>query len=299
MDWLLALPQAKASSEDDAASSIASDEDDSPSREEESHKDSKERCELLKGVQLYVILAQNAGEEICDLAEAECREERRWMQRENEKVARRYKQQERDRIAKLVSLAEAADPRVQAEVEAERKQREAEEAARKVPPVSIASADLTIKEGISEERVKKCRQRLRGFHQAVKQHVVLDQEDELRSLGDRIDEALKGKDVFAAAELFHEASRREEQEKLRREQQKEESRLRAIEQSEKDKQQAQQKKQEPSRDLADELTKLDAMSDEKLSASLQEAIQSDAALAGAQGAEIRGSLEMQMPRLSK
>lgn len=28
---------------------------------------------------------------------------RRWMQRENERVARKYKQQERDRIAKLVS----------------------------------------------------------------------------------------------------------------------------------------------------------------------------------------------------
>lgn len=43
MDWISDLLQAKASSEDDAASSSASDEDDSPSREEESHKDSKER----------------------------------------------------------------------------------------------------------------------------------------------------------------------------------------------------------------------------------------------------------------
>ena len=40
------------------------------------------------------------------------------MQRENERVARKYKQQERDRIAKLVSLAESMDPRVQAEKEA-------------------------------------------------------------------------------------------------------------------------------------------------------------------------------------
>ena len=39
--------------------------------------------------------------------------------------------------------------------------------------------------------------------------------------------------------------RQEEQEKLRKEQQREESRLKAIEQSEKDKQMAQQKKQEP------------------------------------------------------
>lgn len=33
----------------------------------------------------------------------------------------------------------------------------------------------------------------------------IDEEEDLRSLGDRIDEALKGKDVFAAAEFFHEA----------------------------------------------------------------------------------------------
>jgi len=39
--------------------------------------------------------------------------------------------------------------------------------------------------------------------------------------------------------------RQEEQDKLRKEQQREESRLKAIEQSEKDKQLAQQKKQEP------------------------------------------------------
>ena len=40
-------------------------------------------------------------------------------------------------------------------------------------------------------------------------------------------------------------ARQEEQDKLRKEQQREESRLKAIEQSEKDKQMAQQKKQEP------------------------------------------------------
>ena len=40
------------------------------------------------------------------------------MMRENERVARKYKQQERDRIAKLLSLAESLDPRVQAEKEA-------------------------------------------------------------------------------------------------------------------------------------------------------------------------------------
>lgn len=185
-----------------------------------------------------VILAQQAGEEICDLAEAECREERRWMMRENERVARKYKQQERDRIAKLLSLAESLDPRVQAEKEAkkqareaeaarkeeeraaakrakeeaDKRQREAEEAARIAEDLQ-RKADKAAKDAV-KERVKKCRQRLRGFYQAVKEHVVLDQinevclqfkEEDLRDLGDRI-EAVKG-DSLAAADLFHEAIR--------------------------------------------------------------------------------------------
>lgn len=384
-----------------------------------------------------VMLAQQAGEEICDLAEAECREERRWMVRENEKVARKYKQQERDRIAKLVSLAESADPRVQAEKEAKKQARAAEAARREEERTAVkrAKEEAELKQRIAEEiarkeeeerrkaekaardtikeRVKKCRQRLRGFHQAVKEHVVLEQvnevclqlkEEDLRSLGDRIDQALKGKkgqDPLAAAEVFHEAiksiglvpmkvaedavsttsgptdsqedsqaaeerqqreeqkrqraaeneakkklelerqaeerakaaaekaeerkkkeeqrkkeqaaaeaakrqqekkeeqkarkaeekqKKQEEQEKIRKEQQREESRLKAIEQSEKDKQMAQQKKQEMelerlvqmfSQDRVNRLTKLEALTDEKLSASLQEAIASDASLAGA------------------
>ncbi|CAE7569392.1 Dnajc2 [Symbiodinium sp. KB8] len=77
-----------------------------------------------------VMLAQKAGEEICDLEEAECREERRWMMRENQRVARQYKQQERDRISKLVSLAEPFDPRIQVRNPAKRLAREAEAARR-------------------------------------------------------------------------------------------------------------------------------------------------------------------------
>ncbi|CAJ1403530.1 unnamed protein product [Effrenium voratum] len=185
-----------------------------------------------------VMLAQSAGEEICDLADAECREERRWMQRENERVARKYKQQERDRIAKLVSLAESMDPRVQAEKEAkklarqaeaarkeqeraaaQRAKEEAERAKREAEEAERAELEKKRKEEKAakdavRERVKKCRQRLRSFHPAVKAHVVLDQintvcsqfeEDALRELGHGIDEALKKKDVLGAAALFHQA----------------------------------------------------------------------------------------------
>merc|ERR1719463_718915 len=68
--------------------------------------------------------AQQCGEELCDLAEAENREERRWMEQENNRIAKRYRKAELERIGKLVELAKANDPRLLAEAEA------AEEAAR-------------------------------------------------------------------------------------------------------------------------------------------------------------------------
>merc|ERR1719174_1505199 len=67
--------------------------------------------------------AQQCGEELCDLAEAENREERRWMEQENNRIAKRYRKAELERIGKLVELAKANDPRLL--VEAERKKQEA------------------------------------------------------------------------------------------------------------------------------------------------------------------------------
>jgi len=185
-----------------------------------------------------VMLAQKAGEEICDLEEAECREERRWMMRENQRVARQYKQQERDRISKLVSLAESFDPRIQAEKEAKRLAREAEAARREEERTAAKRAkeeaerqrreaeealrlaeeekrkEEKKKRDAVKERVKKCRQRLRSFHPAVKDHVVLEQlnevclqfsEEQLRELGNQIEETLKKSSPLAAASIFHKA----------------------------------------------------------------------------------------------
>lgn len=47
--------------------------------------------------------------------EAECREERRWMERENEKLRNKFRKIERARVMKLVGSAEQCDPRVKAE----------------------------------------------------------------------------------------------------------------------------------------------------------------------------------------
>jgi DnaJ homolog subfamily C member 2 len=40
-----------------------------------------------------------------DLIDAECREERRWMERENMKICRKYIKEDKLRISKLVELA--------------------------------------------------------------------------------------------------------------------------------------------------------------------------------------------------
>ncbi|OEH75073.1 putative DnaJ domain-containing protein [Cyclospora cayetanensis] len=65
-----------------------------------------------------------------DLNEAECREERRWMERENAKIRKKYLKNERARIQRLVETAYAADPRIQRQKEEERKKREEEKAAK-------------------------------------------------------------------------------------------------------------------------------------------------------------------------
>ena len=57
-----------------------------------------------------------------DLTEAECREERRWMELENKAIRQKYEKAEHARVRKLVDLAHKMDPRI-------RKQK-AEEAAR-------------------------------------------------------------------------------------------------------------------------------------------------------------------------
>uniref|UniRef100_A0A7S4VKN5 DnaJ homolog subfamily C member 2 n=1 Tax=Alexandrium monilatum TaxID=311494 RepID=A0A7S4VKN5_9DINO len=63
-----------------------------------------------------------------NLEDAEFREERRWMDRQNQKVRKRYQEAERKRVFKLVETAERLDPRIRAEKEErEAKKREEKE----------------------------------------------------------------------------------------------------------------------------------------------------------------------------
>mmetsp|Transcript_15348 Transcript_15348/g.35920 ORF Transcript_15348/g.35920 Transcript_15348/m.35920 type:complete len:774 (+) Transcript_15348:65-2386(+) len=184
-----------------------------------------------------LVLAQKDGEELCDLNDAECREEKRWMMRENARVAKVYKQAERDRIAELVRSAEKYDPRILAEKESKKAARQAEmtrraeermavqrareEAQRKREEEEEAARQLEAEKKAKEkaernalkEKVKKCRQRLRSFHPFVKHLVLLEQLNEvclhfeeaaLRKLGDDVEAALK-LSAEAAATVMHTA----------------------------------------------------------------------------------------------
>ena len=69
------------------------------------------------------------SEGLYDLEEATNREERRWMTRENEKITLKLKKEEKQRINRLVQLAEKRDPRVAniKQREQERKRKEEKE----------------------------------------------------------------------------------------------------------------------------------------------------------------------------
>jgi DnaJ family protein C protein 2 len=66
-----------------------------------------------------------------DLEDAEGREHKRWMQKENEKMRKKAKQEESQRIRTFVQTMESLDPRVLEKKEADRKRREEKKEARK------------------------------------------------------------------------------------------------------------------------------------------------------------------------
>merc|ERR1712136_601127 len=73
-------------------------------------------------------IAEKLGVELCNLAEAECREERRWMERENAKEGRRIKKAEKEAVAAAkLATAEAARLEKEAKAKAAEEERLAKE----------------------------------------------------------------------------------------------------------------------------------------------------------------------------
>ncbi|KAL8427328.1 hypothetical protein Efla_002291 [Eimeria flavescens] len=122
-----------------------------------------------------------------DTNEARCREERRWMERENAKIRKKYLKNERARIQKLVETAYAADPRIQRQKEEERKQREEEKIAkqRALQAQMREAAELKRREEeealrreeeaqqllkqqqLERQTLRKWRQKFRWFHRRI------------------------------------------------------------------------------------------------------------------------------------
>eukprot|EP00397_Hematodinium_sp_SG-2012_P008784 GEMP01008853.1.p1 GENE.GEMP01008853.1~~GEMP01008853.1.p1 ORF type:complete len:767 (+),score=233.72 GEMP01008853.1:39-2339(+) len=60
------------------------------------------------------ILEEQGDDAFCDLKEADCREEKRWMERENGRIRQKYINEEHARILELTQLAEKYDGRMKA-----------------------------------------------------------------------------------------------------------------------------------------------------------------------------------------
>lgn len=72
--------------------------------------------------------------------DAGSREEKRWMQKENDRIAKKLKKKEMERLIALVSLAEKYDPRIVADKESRKRTKEAEKNAKE--NAAKAQADL-------------------------------------------------------------------------------------------------------------------------------------------------------------
>lgn len=190
-----------------------------------------------------------------NLDDAEFREERRWMDRQNQKGRKKYQDAERRRLIKLAELSEKLDPRIRAEKEArEAKKREekerkarlkqdeedarrraAEEKKRKEEEEQAAREE---KERLEKEKGKQQKQVAKGLRQRLKkciqsrcklttlelesiQEMCLALEAEaLEALCSRMEEA-KDANVFIRAELKdwqqRKAAELEEQDRQRQE----------------------------------------------------------------------------------
>merc|ERR1711915_1045753 len=136
------------------------------------------------------ILDEEGDDAFWDTKDAECREEKRWMERENMRIRKKYLAEEHSRVRGLVDLAEKYDPRIiaakeaifakknaakfereriakEAEEKKEREKREAEEKA--AQEEENKKAAKAAKEEIKNAQ-KKVRQQLKAL---VRQHTQI------------------------------------------------------------------------------------------------------------------------------
>lgn len=183
-------------------------------------------------------IAEQDEVELHNLEEAECREEKRWMERANGKVFAKIKAGERERIADLTKWAEKHDPRMIAyraqvaadkdawklqkaaaeQAEVARKESEAREAAAVAETARLVEEERRQTEKKAKEEMKNAlknaRQRVRNLHKnadpIVRRAVHIDQlqevclalgTEELSKLAVQFEEALAAKDSRDGCEV--------------------------------------------------------------------------------------------------
>eukprot|EP01066_Platyproteum_vivax_P015127 Platyproteum_vivax@DN6723_c0_g1_i2.p1 len=118
-----------------------------------------------------------------DLIEAQCREERRWMEKQNSKIRKVYEKDEKKRIDKLTNAAFAKDPRIRAEKEekANKRAREAEAKKQKLEAerqAALAEAEVIRKKEEEERQQKQAiEEKERAARQAEKEELRLLRQD--------------------------------------------------------------------------------------------------------------------------
>ena len=104
-----------------------------------------------------------------DLSQAACREEKRWMERENLRNAKKLAQDERGRLMRLVETAQKLDPRVaRVKAEEQRKKEEekrAREEAKEAAELAKREAEMKAKEAKEAEEKKKADDEVRRVEQ--------------------------------------------------------------------------------------------------------------------------------------
>jgi len=129
------------------------------------------------------ILEEEGDDVFADTKDAECREEKRWMERENMRIRKKFLAEEHSRVRGLVDLADKHDPRIKAQKEAifakknaakfereriareaeEKKEREAREAEEKALAEEEQKKAAKAALGDEKQAQKKVRQQLKAL----------------------------------------------------------------------------------------------------------------------------------------
>ncbi|OII71593.1 hypothetical protein cand_033060 [Cryptosporidium andersoni] len=98
-----------------------------------------------------------------DISQSECREEKRWMERQNSKIRTKYLNQEVSRINKLVEMAYKHDPRIIAYKEEQKVKKEQEKMRREKEKLQKLEEEQKVREEIQkkEEDIKRKAEQLK------------------------------------------------------------------------------------------------------------------------------------------